>query len=418
MINISEFLAPDVDLSPEGIEKLQTVLMQLNSSAQEGNPLVADAVYDKLKSLLQSTAPDSQILHQVWDEVEELPSTSDLDVHLRTHPMGSILTVKSYSDPAFLSFCNTLTHLNEVTLHFSAKIDGHGVRVVYKDGQFVKATTRARSTRGRDITRQLSHIVPPTIPQTQGIVEIRGEVCLQVGKLNLARQFTPTLKTAFSAVSSLIKDSSTPEENQLLDFKAYKYFSDTPYYFFESRSEEYEVLKELGFSVPEWSTDTLLDDFDPIQDIPEAFDYFVDNLSNDYFLDGVVLEVDSQQHRNSIINNDVYVAGALALKTGQYAQGIYTGIVHHIDFKPGRTKLSPVAVLTADSLDLPPTGILTETGNTVLNVPLYEPANIYHLQAYPGLPLSFMYGGEAGVVPCFPDGTLLTEALLEDLVRN
>lgn len=61
-------------------------------------------------------------------------------------------------------------------------------------------------------------------------------------------------------------------------------------------------------------------------------------------------------------------------------------------------------------------GTLSSQGNRVRRVPLYEPKNILILDAYPGEPLYFRYGGEAGVVPCFPDGRLLKEDAVVDIV--
>ena len=137
----------------------------------------------------------------------------------------------------------------------------------------------------------------------------------------------------------------------------------------------------------------------------------MEDNETEYFCDGVVVEIDYFTDQDALPSvtpsNDMYRSTALALKTGDYAQGIYTGIVDHIEWTPGRVKLSPVAVL-ADG------GVITEHGNTVQNVPLYEPININNLQAWSGNPLSFYYGGEAGVVPCYPDGTLLTDGAVNN----
>ena len=63
-------------------------------------------------------------------------------------------------------------------------------------------------------------------------------------------------------------------------------------------------------------------------------------------------------------------------------------------------------------------GVLTASGNKVRRVPLYEPNNMLLLKAFVGNPIHFRYGGEAGVVPCYSDGTPLTtgkvKAMFED----
>ena len=40
------------------------------------------------------------------------------------------------------------------------------------------------------------------------------------------------------------------------------------------------------------------------------------------------------------------------------------------------------------------------------------------LDAYIGEPLYFKYGGEAGVVPCFPDGRLLKEDAVKEILTD
>ena len=56
---------------------------------------------------------------------------------------------------------------------------------------------------------------------------------------------------------------------------------------------------------------------------------------------------------------------------------------------------------------------MTQNGNKVRRIPLYEPNNIAILDAYPGGVVHFKYGGEAGVVPCFEDGTPLVDGRIQ-----
>ena len=101
-------------------------------------------------------------------------------------------------------------------------------------------------------------------------------------------------------------------------------------------------------------------------------------------------------------------------------------------WKRGKVKLSPVAIVSENAGEVSDEefeelgnsvldevqGVLTAQGNRVKRVPLYEPKNILILEAYPGRVLNFRYGGEAGVVPCFPDGRLLKEDAVKDILEN
>lgn len=413
-----QYFLTDPELTEEGIERLNNLVHALNETHQTGDSSVSDAVYDRLKSILQDNAPESSALKVLWDEVEtpeNIPASSfdGYDRHLMLHPMQSIKTVKDVNNPDFqnfASFCASLCAQHGfVDLHFSEKIDGHGIRLVYVDGAFHHATSRARGTQGRDLTPYVKHIVPNTIPP-QGIVEIRGELCLTFDAYEVALETNPTLKTPFSAVSSLIRPSSTVSENQLLDFRAYTLFLPEGTPSPETRTDEYNLLQSYGFKIPHYSTESITEFIETFDDtyagvIEELFTEFTDSSPNDLYLDGVIVEIDSKPLHSSLTSDDLYRNSSLALKIGQYAQGIYSGIIDHIEWTPGRVKLSPVAVLN------PP--VITDHGNSVSNIPLYEPVNIYNLSAYPGNALHFRYGGEAGVVPCYPDGALLTDSVID-----
>lgn len=380
------------DPTPEQLDTLESTLGYLNETAGEGNPAVADDVYDVLKVLAETYAPDSLVLQRLWDEVEEVDGEYDeLDIHLQAHPMQSIRTVKSWDNPDVQSFPL------DAPLHFSTKIDGHGIRVVYKDGIFARATSRARHSRGRDLTEKVRSIVPATIDYG-GVVEVRGELCLPIDRLEMARELTgKELKNSFTAVSSLIAPQGNDENASILTFEAYKIFVEDKV--ISSITDQYIMLDKLGFSTPYFETYECEGE-DTLEDV---FNLFVEGMESPYICDGVVCAVDG----GFISGDHLYSEGSLALKVGKFSQSIYQGVVERIEWKTGRTKLSPVAVLED--------GVLTQHGTRVRNVPLYEPVNILHLGAYVGKVLNFKYGGEAGVVPCFPDGTLLTQSILPDI---
>lgn len=417
----------------DDVERLEEFIAQCNDAAalgsevNGGEPIVDDIVYDRLVDLLERVKPESGLLSELWDDAgaEGLGTDTELDKHLAAHPMLSIQTVKSWNDSEMLAFLEACENLrdygNGMSLFMAAKINGHGVRVVYDDGHLVRATSRARSTRGRDLTRQMRNILGEYNGGLagEGIVEVRGEVCLPLSRLDAAREHNPSIKSAFSAVSSMIKPSSTPEQNKLLDFLAYRLYDDGVG--FSLREDEYNHLESLGFSVPLWLSFEIESDSEVLADIKEAFGSLESEYADyDYYCDGIVAEVNDQEDFRSLEGTSLRAGGNIALKVGQWAQDTYTGIVQYIDWKPGKSKLSPVAVVSTrpdeavfnvdgDCINVSSLGIVTESGNRVRNVPLYEPRNILTLEAYPGEPLSFRYGGEAGVVPVTRDGRTLNE---------
>ena len=392
-------------LQEDKIDALERYIQDCNEAMNgDGEPLVEDAIYDKLVQLLTKVRSDSPVLQELWSEDDEV--VGSYNKLLEENPMVSILTVKSWNDDAITQFIQRMPE--NANYLASYKINGHGIRVVYNDGVLVEATTRGRSTNGRDITEHVKVILGDynEALSEYGLVEIRGELALKLSSLDKAREFTPGLKSAFSAVSSLIKPSATKEEVELLDFLTYGVYIDD--YDFSSKEEVFSQLSEWGFETTEYislediSKDDLLDN---MKEVVSALESNYEDFG--YFCDGVVFEVSDGDVRSYLEGEGKYHDYNLALKVDSWSQDIYTGYIKEVTWKRGKFKLNPVAVVVED-LDSDE-GVLTVQGNRVKNIPLYNPKNILILKAYIGSPLSFKYGGEAGVVPCFPDGKLLSE---------
>lgn len=392
-------------LQEDQIENLESYIQDCNDAMNTNEePLVEDAVYDKLVEILTKARSTSPILQELWSaDSDTVGSYNDL---LDKHPMASIQTVKSWEDDNITKF---IQRMPDVSSYLAAyKINGHGIRIVYKDGQMVEATTRGRSTNGRSILEHMKVLLGEYNEALagEGLVEIRGELALRLNRLEDARKFNPTLKSAFSAVSSLVKPSASEDEIKLLDFLAYRVYIED--FEFTTLEEIYSTLEEWGYSVPQYIS---LEDvskeelFDSMQTVVSDLEDSLDDFG--YFCDGVVFEANEGIVREDNEGDGKYHNYNLALKVNSWSQDLYTGYIKEIKWKRGKSKLSPVAVVS-ESLDSDE-GVLTVQGNRVKNVPLYNPKNILVLSAYLDCPINFKYGGEAGVVPCFPDGRLLSE---------
>lgn len=392
-------------LQEDKIEALERYIQDCNEAMNgDGEPLVEDAIYDKLVQLLTQVRSDSPVLQELWSEDDEV--VGSYNKLLEENPMVSILTVKSWNDDAITQFIQRMPETANYLASY--KINGHGIRVVYNDGNLVEATTRGRSTNGRDITEHVKIILGDynEALSEYGLVEIRGELALKLSNLDKAREFTPGLKSAFSAVSSLIKPSATKEEVELLDFLTYGVYIED--YDFSSKEEVFSQLSEWGFETTEYISLEDISKDDLLENMKEVVSALESNYEEfGYFCDGVVFEVSDGDVRSYLEGEGKYHNYNLALKVDSWSQDIYTGYIKEVTWKRGKFKLNPVAVVVEDlnSND----GVLTVQGNRVKNIPLYNPKNILILKAYIGSPLSFKYGGEAGVVPCFPDGKLLSE---------
>lgn len=386
----------ETGITDEYIEALEEFITECNEAEARGEELVDDSVYDTVKTWLQDVSPDSDVLKHVWST--DVSDLTDLDIYQQKFPMVSIQTIKDINDKEVNDFISKMT--GSMRFLASMKLNGHGIRVVFNNGVLVKAHTRGRSSNGRDITRQAKNFIGDK-PELDGfgLVEVRGEVLIPFENLSAAKQFNPAIKSAFSGVSSLIKESSTKEENELLRFVAYNVFFDGSEEFV-ALSDKFNFLDEHGFETPYGQTFTVGPSKAKMafEKIVEMFATVQETYS--YYTDGVVVSVDLFDEFESFGSEEHHHNGNLALKIGFWKQDMYSAVIEDIKWKRGKNKLSPVAVVE-------PT--LTVTGNTVRHVPLYNPYNILILDAYPGEVIHFRYGGEAGVKPCFADGRNVTE---------
>lgn len=413
-------------LDDSRIELLENIIIDCNESMNDLEAMqVADSIYDTLYNALKQVKPSSGVFNHIWEEDGDITDYTDL---LVKNPMMSIETAKSYTCDELQKF---IARVPYATSYFASfKVNGHGIRVVYEDGFLVSATSRARSSAGRDLTRHLKILLGDYNEKLvdYGLVELRGEVALKLDKLELARSFNPSIKSAFSGVSSLIKPSASSEEISLLNFLCYGFLVDG--FAFDTREDEYLAIQEAGFETPEFMLieEIYQEDLqETIVDIVKTFEEAYEEFG--YFCDGVVLELNNRNEFIALGTEKNHNLGNIAMKVGVWEQSQYCGIINKIIWTKGKNKLSPVAIVSDNLgdlvedengklLNLNEIGVLTAQGNSVKRVPLYEPKNIMILDAYVGEPLYFRYGGEAGVVPCFPDGRLLKEDTVKEILTD
>ncbi len=448
-------------LTDDRVERLEQLIVECNKRvAKFEEPLVEDSVYDLLCDILKQVNPDAEVLHKLWseyteDEEDSINENDDTFSLLTTFPMKSICTCKSINCKELADFINRMPDGFTYTPFVSMKENGHGVRAVFRYGDYDDGTSRARRSAGHNLKNQLRTILKESYLdhivelEPYPLVEIRGEVILSFSNYDIVKsQYNKDIASPFSGVSSLLRDSATPEEVKLLSFIAYHVVSTEEDLQFSKKSEEYEFLSNCGFTVP------LARVTAPIQkeqtlNVVQFFVNYMEQLCNeegyDVYTDGVVYEVDERDKFNQLGSDDKYNFGNVALKMGKWSQDMFSGYVQTIMWTDGKSKLSPVAIVaeepdmiifkdpvTGDTIEedvdyitsqkevenWSDLGVHSLNGNKVRRVPLYEPANILALQAFKGNVIHFRYGGEAGVVPCYPDGTTLTESKVADMFSN
>ena len=251
---------------------------------------------------------------------------------------------------------------------------------------------------------------------------------MKLDRMDEAREFNPNIISAFSAVASLSRPYATEEEIKLLDFLCYGMIVED--FYFNERLEEYSLIEECGFRTPQYA---LIESAtrDELPDIMKSLVQSFEDAYEDfgYFCDGVVFEVNDRNLFSDLGQEGNHNLGNIALKVGVWKQDKYCGFIQSILWTKGKSKLSPVAIVSANPdeaefdwegniTNYDELGVISAQGNRVRRVPLYNPKNIIVLDAYVGEPIYFKYGSESGVVPCFPDGRLLSEDVALARAKN
>lgn len=374
------------------IDAFETYVMELQDAAGSGNPLVTDAQYDDYVALLKQVKPESVALNRNWESADN--EFDNADVYLQRYGMKSIRTIMDLSELEY--FKNIAFKNGPIDLLASSKINGYGVRAVYKYGNLVSGSTRGRYKKGRDITRHLKQVLPEFISELSEVplTEIRGELYVD---LNTFESIRHLVKTPLSAVTSLSRESATDTDIKMLSFRAYQVFSDD--LTFESLGEKFQFLRECGFETPYAMriSNVNYDEFDEaIEGIIERFTGVVEGSGLPYDNDGIVVAVDNLEMFNSLGNEGNTMLGNFALKVGHWEQNVYSAKILSVEWCYGKRYITPKAIVE---------GVVTRNGSKVTTVPLYNIGVMQDNGYYPGNDVFFKYGGETGVTLTKADGT-------------
>lgn len=377
------------------IDAFEDYIEQLIDANAMGEPLVDDSAFDALKKLLQEVKPDSKVFSHNNEIYEE--ELNKYDKILEEYGMSSIHTLDGIDRESLKNMIDVIElGGGHVDLFASLKQNGHATRAVYNYGMLVSGSTRGRYRKGRDITRHLKVMLPNEIEgfKSMPLVELRGEAV--VSKTTFEQKLKPLgLKTALSSVTSLLRDSSTYEEMQLLQFIGYKVIPSEKEFRPKTLSQEYSILEKSGFKTPphvlvqDVTADSLVA---TIEYLVEYFENVVDETGYDIDTDGIVVAIND--------NNLFYLGGRdgnawkgnCAVKEGKLWQSsIYSSTILEVQFEHGKKYITPKAIIEP---------VVCRNGATVRTVPLYNVGVMDRYGLYTGQTVHFRFGGETGVTLC------------------
>lgn len=415
---------------------------------QLGVSMVDDALYDRAMEIIRELAPNSKLATEIWeaDYGQEGDLDSDFEDIRNEHPMKSIVTIKSKTSADLQNFIDLApSRFNALC---SLKENGWGIELFYRYGKFVKAISRGRSTNGMDLTQVLTEVLRKydalflESVSTSEVCSVRGELILKNAQLENARKYNPKIVSPLSAINSLRGSKMPKSAWGILSFRAYRYIEHD--FDFGSKRDEYEYLQKLGFKVPLFF---YIEDITKDEIVEVVTEMAVEamerkNPNDEYYADGVVIQVDDANQYASMGGNNHHDYGALAIKMGSWEQNYYTGVVQCVLWSKGTSKLTPVVLVGVEPntvkfkvenqiydgyldlvancssfdsissklekyiINMDDLGVPTAGGNRVRNVPIYNIYAMTQLNVKVNGTIGFNYGAEAGVVPCDAYGNL------------
>lgn len=318
----------------------------------ENRPKISDAAYDKLREELENLERDFPELVTSDSPTRRVgaPPREGLPSVRHIQPMLSLESATNIEESReFDRRTKRGLGIDDVPYTVEPKFDGLSVELIYESGVLVRGSTRGDGTTGEDVTPNLRTIgaIPLRLRKGETVrrAAVRGEVLMPLEAFQrLNRWMTERGLTAFAnprnaAAGSIRQLDSHITARRPLTFFAYEIMSIEGVSAPATHMEELALLAEWGFRVD--SHKKLCSTIEEVISFHTAIAGERDNL--DFEIDGVVIQVNSKAHQETLGTRTRSPRWALALKFEPRRE---ITSVEDIVVQVGRTgKLTPVALL-------------------------------------------------------------------------
>ncbi len=326
--------------------ELRSVIEKHNHNYYDlDSPTIEDDEYDALMRELRGIEQQFPELAAADSPTQRVGGTvnSSFEKVAHTVQMGSLQDV--FSEEEVRGFLSGVIEQGADEFVVEPKIDGLSVSLEYKDGVFVRGSTRGDGFVGEDITANLKTIrsIPLKLSEAIPFIEVRGEVYMPRKSFaalceEQERNGEPLPKNPRNAAAGSLrqKDSSVTAKRRLdiFCFNVQQIEGKT----LSAHSQSLEYMRALGFSViPDFKVCHTADEVvQKIRDIGEM------RRSLPFDIDGAVIKVNSFALRNEIGATTKVPKWAAAFK---YPPEEKETTLNDIEINVGRTgALTPVAV--------------------------------------------------------------------------
>lgn len=335
------------------VEELRTKLIYYGEKYyKEDGPVVSDYEYDMLYRELQNLEAEYPQLITEDSPTQKIGGDIYNNFEPVTHTVPLESLHDSFSEDEIRDFAAKVkAAVPDPVYVLEPKFDGLSVAVEYKDGKYVRGSTRGDGFVGEDVTENIRTIadIPKVLPVSIPFLEVRAEVYMsnsafvklcEKQEINEEKTFKNPRNAAAGSLRQ--KSAKVAAERNLNAFV---------FNIQQIQGEEINThrdalsrLAELGFKVsPIYCIS------DNIEDIIESIRTIGDKRGEfDYPIDGAVVKVNSFRQRNTLGSTAKYPRWAEAYK---YPPEEKETILKSIEINVGRT------------------GVLTPTG-------VFEPVNL------------------------------------------
>ncbi len=324
------------------MDKMRALVDTLNRYAYEyyvlDAPTVSDAEYDRLYDELKEMEADEGV--RLPDSPTRRVGGEPVKGFARHEHIARLYSLdKAVTEDELSAFFTRVGKAGAATYAVEYKFDGLTICLTYRDGYFVRATTRGNGAVGEDVTAQALTIKSfPLSIGYKGTLEVRGETVI---RLSVLEEYNKTaaepLKNARNAAAGAVRNldpAVTAARKPEIFFYDINYMSEGGV---SSQEEAFAFLCREGFKTfaPPRLCRTPEEVFDAVAEID------VDRKKIDVLTDGAVIKVNEYAVREAMGYTDKFPRWAIAFKF-EAEEAVTT--VKKVTWQVGRTgKLTPLA---------------------------------------------------------------------------
>lgn len=336
----------DIILAEQRIKELTKTLEYHNNRYYNlDNPEISDYEYDMLLRELENLENEFPTLKSPLSPTNRVGGERGTKFSPVTHTVPMESLHDSFSHGELLDFDKRVREVvPNVKYVVEPKFDGLSVSCEYRNGVFVRGSTRGDGTVGEDVTDNLMTIrsLPKKIENAPAFLEVRGEVYMSFDSFNeLVKEQEDNEEKPFknprnAAAGSLRQKNSKITAKRKLDIFVFN-IQQIEGAEITSHHQGLDYLTELGFPTAFYNI------FDDMQEAIEEIER-IGNMRGtlDYAIDGAVVKVDNFAARELLGSTAKYPKWAEAYK---YPPEEKATKLLEVEINVGRTGvLTPVGI--------------------------------------------------------------------------